>query len=141
MAFRGRNMLIKVSAEERYFETVSIDSPIAYYRLGELAGTVAVDEIELQNGIYELSPNLGVNGLLSNDPNKAVSMDGSTVDHNVNLTNTSNFSFPSAPFSLEAFIALDNMTNKNPIIKNLSIAIFFLPVVIFAVELYIHAPW
>lgn len=52
--------------------------PVAYWRLGEASGTVAVDEMGANNGTYVNAPTLGAAGLLTGDPNTAVTFDGTT---------------------------------------------------------------
>ena len=59
-----------------YADVVNSLNPVAYWRLGESSGTVAVDETGNYNGTYVGSPTLGVDGLLLGDTNTAVSFDG-----------------------------------------------------------------
>lgn len=55
-----------------YREYLMSLNPIAYWRLGEASGTVAVDEVGANNGTYVGSPTLGAAGALSGDPNTAM---------------------------------------------------------------------
>ena len=50
----------------------------AYWRLGEVSGTVCADEIGGYDLTYVGGPTLGVPGLLADDQDKAVTFDGST---------------------------------------------------------------
>ncbi len=66
-------------AQSPYALTVLADSPIAYYRLGEPSGSVANDSSgDGFNGTYNGSGvTYGVAGAILNDPNTAVTFDGS----------------------------------------------------------------
>lgn len=48
-----------------YRDEVLADSPTAYYRLGEAAGTTAADEVGAHAGTYVNTPTLGVAGAVS----------------------------------------------------------------------------
>ena len=52
-----------------------LDSPglVAYYRFGDVSGTVAKDETGINDGTYTGSPTLGVTGMVNGDPNTAMS--------------------------------------------------------------------
>jgi hypothetical protein len=62
-------------------DTVLNDGPKVYYRLNELSGTTAVDQMGLVNGTYTgtsgTNYNLGVSGGLTGDPDVAANFDGS----------------------------------------------------------------
>ena len=60
-----------------YTSEVLADSPVAYWRLGEASGTVAVDETGSHDGTYLGSPTLGVPGALVGDTDTGVTFDGS----------------------------------------------------------------
>lgn len=63
-----------------YTAEVLADSPIGYWRLGEAAGTTAVDAGSgSHNGTYVGSPTLGVAGLVG-DANTAVTFNGTSQD-------------------------------------------------------------
>ena len=72
-------------APASYQEAVLNLNPVGYWRLGESSGTVAADSSG--NGYdldYISSPTLGVTGLLTNDADTAVRLDGSTQYLNSN---------------------------------------------------------
>lgn len=57
-----------------YSDAVLATNPVGYWRLGEPSGTVAVDEMGANNGTYVNTPALGVAGLLTGDPDTAVTL-------------------------------------------------------------------
>ena len=60
-----------------YRTLVLSHGPEAYWRLGEPAGTTAVDETgNGHDGTYVNTPTLGAAGLITNDPNTSVDFDG-----------------------------------------------------------------
>jgi RHS repeat-associated protein len=61
-----------------YKDVVAVDSPAAYWRLGEAQGaTSAADAASSpDNGTYSNLPELGLSGPLSGDPDRAVRFDG-----------------------------------------------------------------
>lgn len=61
-----------------YSDRVLADGAAGYWRLGESAGTVAVDAKGLHNGAYTAAPTLGVAGLLTGDTDKALQVNGVT---------------------------------------------------------------
>jgi hypothetical protein len=61
-----------------YRETLLAMTPTAYWRLGEPSGTVAMDERYAFAGTYVASPTLSVAGLLTGDPNTAMTGTGSS---------------------------------------------------------------
>lgn len=65
-----------------YSSEVLADSPIAYWRLGESAGTTAVSEVNTPalDGTYVNTPTLGVQGALSGDSNTAVTFTASSSE-------------------------------------------------------------
>ncbi len=65
-------------ARSPYESVVRQDGPIAYWRLGEAAGTVADDAVGANEGTYVASPTLGVTGALASDTDTAVTFNGST---------------------------------------------------------------
>ena len=65
-----------------YSAAVLADTPTAYYRLGDAAGTTATDETGNFNGTYT-GVTLGATSLLSNDANTCVSFD--SIDDDVEL--------------------------------------------------------
>jgi hypothetical protein len=61
-----------------YRDTVLADSPLSYWRLDETGGTTASDLMHTHNGTYNASPSLSQPGALVDDPDPAVSLNGST---------------------------------------------------------------
>jgi len=66
---------VTVGSPFGYDDAVLSDGPVAYWRLGESAGTTAVDETGGNDGIYVGSPALGATGLIASS-NSAVTFDG-----------------------------------------------------------------
>ena len=67
-----------LSAPGSYRTEVLADAPAGYWRLGELAGTIAQDETaNATAGTYLGGVTLGVGGAIAGDPNAAVRLDGS----------------------------------------------------------------
>ena len=62
-----------------YRAAMLITSPVGYWRLGEASGTVAVDQMGANDGAYSGSPTLGVAGLLTGDPDTAVTLGAGTM--------------------------------------------------------------
>jgi hypothetical protein len=65
-----------------YRDLIVADSPISYWRLGETSGTVAVDEMAFENGVYSNSPTLGVAGV-TDDGDTAVTFNGTNQQMSV----------------------------------------------------------
>jgi YD repeat-containing protein len=93
-----------VSADPTSYEdTVLADSPTGYWRLGESSGTDAADSSGNGNtGTYQNGPTLGATGLLSEDSDTAVTLDG--TDDRVDVPADA-VSLPTAgsAFSVEAW--------------------------------------
>jgi methyl-accepting chemotaxis protein len=70
-----------------YYKVVRTDGPVAYWRLGELTGSTADDDIGSNDGTYVASPTLGTTGALSGDTNTAVTFNGSTQWVTINDNN------------------------------------------------------
>jgi len=64
-----------------YFDTISGDRPLVYYRLGELAGTSAVDEIAAWNATYVNTPTLNGPSALSGDSNPSISVASASSEY------------------------------------------------------------
>lgn len=64
-----------------YRDAVMTDSPVAYWRLGEASGTVAVDAVGSNNGTYVASPTLGVTGPLSGDADTGITVTGASSQY------------------------------------------------------------
>jgi hypothetical protein len=65
---------------QMYRDVILGDSPLAFWRQGEAAGTVMVDQKGVATGVYASSPNLGQPGLLTGDPDTAVQYVGASSD-------------------------------------------------------------
>lgn len=61
-----------------YENTVKSATPTAFWRLGDSVGTTAVDAMGSYNGTYVGSPTLQTTGLLTNDANTAVTLNGTS---------------------------------------------------------------
>ena len=71
--------------KQDFSQVVLLDSPIAYYRLGEPSGVTANDSSGSGfHGTYVASPGLGAPGLIVNDPDTAVSFTAAS-NHAVNV--------------------------------------------------------
>jgi len=70
-------------AGSRYHQEVLADAPVAYWRLGESAGTTATDAKGARNGTYTNGPARGAAGALVDDPDTATTFDG--VDDRVDV--------------------------------------------------------
>ena len=90
-------------AATEYRDTVLADAPTAYWRLGESppATTAADESVNNYDGTYQNAPTLGAPGLLTGDPDTAVTFDGSNDLVTTSLTNTA---AQVANFTLEAWI-------------------------------------
>src|SRR4029078_10323912 len=62
---------IKQTYPRSYAETVIDDSPVAYWRAGDLSGTTAVDVLGANNGTYSGTSSLGTTGLITGDSDKS----------------------------------------------------------------------
>jgi len=106
----GLGLTVTQIAVAQYSKTILVDKPVAYYRLGESTGsTVATDSSPNGlNGVYEGSPNLGVQGLI-NDPNTAVDF----TNGDVVIDDNPALDFVSVPFSIEAWIKATTFPASN----------------------------
>jgi hypothetical protein len=84
-----------------YRDAVLADGPVAYFRLGESAGTSAHDEVQdAATGRYVHDVTLGAEGALSDDPDTAIALAGGGV-----VTIGRGFAFSGrAPFSIEMWL-------------------------------------
>ncbi len=69
---------VGTNASTSYQSAVLATAPISYWRLDEASGTVAYDVMGANNGTYVNAPTLGVAGLLTGDPDTAVTFAGAT---------------------------------------------------------------
>ena len=83
-----------------YRDVVLADSPIGYWRLGDI-GAIARDELGLHDGMYSGSCTQGVAGAIAGDANTAVTFDGGSCK----VTMPVAFAFAgTAAFSVEAWV-------------------------------------
>lgn len=88
---------------------VLLDSPLAYYRLGESSGTAMVDVSgNALNGLYVSSPTLGATGLVYNDPDTAVHFVAASSDEA-----TSSTSATLRPSNLVIEVLIQNPSNAS----------------------------
>lgn len=81
---------------DTYDVAVAADTPLAWWRLGDSSGTVAVDQQGLRNGTYVGAPTLGVPGLLLSDPGADTCVDFDGVNDRVDCPSIGNTGFPLA---------------------------------------------
>lgn len=93
-----------------YYNEVGADSPVAYWRLGEISGTTVNDSSGSgYNGTYNNSPTLGGTGALTSDNDKAPTFDGLN-DYAV-IGDQDAFSRPgSGAITVEAWIRPDSLS-------------------------------
>jgi len=120
-----------------YKSTILNDSPIAYWRLGELSGVTAIDEIAGSNGTYVNTPTLGATGLIANDNNKAVFFNRINTEKMV-IPDDNKFTFANAtndlPFSFEAWVSISSFATPNPIFSKIENTVTFLEEYLFQVD-------
>lgn len=81
------------------------DAPRGYWRLGELSGTTAANEVSGgAAGTYENGVALGLSGGLVGDLNKSAGFDGTDDQVNLGDPATGDFDFGMADFSVEAWV-------------------------------------
>ncbi len=101
-----------------YQGAIIADSPISYWRVGEINGTIAIDEMNLQDGNYVGSPALGSVGLVLNDPDTSV---GLSDNRYVIILTNQQYSFTDGindkPFSFELLIRLTSLTDDVALIS------------------------
>lgn len=93
-----------------FADTVLADAPEAWWRLGESAGTTAVDQMAAHDGTYTGTYTLGATGLLSGDSNTALDTGSSTGYVTVPASAALNLL---TNFSLEAWFQWDGSTPTN----------------------------
>lgn len=99
-----------------YSVGITDDSPVAYWRLGELSGTTAADEIGSNDGTYVGTYTLSQTGLLTNDSNTCVDFDtGAEVD----LGSTVSYCPTNSAWSIELWYHTDGNLSTSPIIVSL----------------------
>jgi hypothetical protein len=97
-----------------YRAAVLADKPVAYWRLGEAAGTLATDETgNGHTARYEGTCRLGAAGAIAGDPNGAVELDGTSCG----LTGPTAVDFTgTAPFTFELWVRTTNLDTTNKMI-------------------------
>lgn len=100
----------RVGSKGEYYFTVMEDNPVNYFRLGEASGTTA-DDIGSRNFdiTYYNSPTLGAAGVLNDDPDTAVLLDG-VDDYIRDATNRSGYD-SGPPYSIEVWAYQDTVLN------------------------------
>ena len=92
-------------AQPTYLPTVLADSPRALWRLSEASGTVAANSIAGgASGTYQNGVLLGQAGVLANDTNKSVFLDGSNDQVNMGDPATGSLDFGTGDFSVETWV-------------------------------------
>jgi hypothetical protein len=83
-----------------YGATITADTPVSYWRLGETSGLGAADAMGAHAGAYVGGPALGATGALTGDSNTSVALNGTS--QSVSVADQSPFRFAgTAPFSAE----------------------------------------
>jgi len=115
-----RDILMPPAAGPIYSEKVISDSPISYWRYGEASGTVAVDEMGLDNQTYTNNPTLGVPGLMVNGSDTAVLFnDTGGLQYTEAVGSPLEYSFIGTAFSLETWFVVNSLVTSNPMITKL----------------------
>lgn len=94
------------SALVSYRNTVLSDNPVAYWRLGESSGTVAVDQMGLYDGTYIGSPTLGVAGAVVGDT-------AITTSANRRMQRLTAVLSGTMPMTLEGWVRTSSTSNQN----------------------------
>ncbi|MCP3976661.1 MAG: hypothetical protein GY720_19415 [bacterium] len=104
-----------------YGDTVVNDGATVFWRLGESAGTTAVDEIGGNDATYIGSPGLGATAVIAS-ANTSVDFDG--VDDRINITNSAeiNQGGPYQTKTIELWFNADDVTNRQVLMEQGSIA-------------------
>ena len=104
--YLGSALVWSAGGADAYRAAVMADSPVAYWRLGESSGTVAVDETGNYPGAYQNTPTLGVVGAISG----ATSARFATASNQRTLISSSASAFSFIPntgvFTIEAWVKL-----------------------------------
>jgi fibronectin type 3 domain-containing protein len=82
-----------------------LDTPLAYWRLGESSGTTAADETENANNAVYFTSTLGLPGALTGDSDTAISMNGTTASY---VIRNPFGSFPTSAVTVEMWIKTTN---------------------------------
>ena len=96
-----------------YADAVLADGPVAYWRLGELSGTTAVDATGRGNdGSYVSSPTLGVPGVVARTLDTAVDFDGVSDLVSVGGYSDVNLGGPYSEKTVELWFDADSVTAR-----------------------------
>jgi hypothetical protein len=103
---------LTVIAPSGYTAAITADHPVSYWRLGEHAGTTALDSWGTHNGSYLPGTSYGLPGALGSDSDTSVSFDGLTGEMQVPYSADLN---PSSAFTIEAWVKpLESPPSINP---------------------------
>lgn len=91
-----------------YSDAVNALSPLAYWRLGETSGTVAVDETGLHDGTYFNTPTLGSDPLIPGETETSVLFDKASFEYM-----ETGYIIDYAAFSITALIKVGNDFTTN----------------------------
>ncbi len=69
-------IILPIDSPPDYASTVLADSPVAYWRMGDSAGTTLTDEQASYNAPLTGTYTLGATGLINNDPDTSVNFNG-----------------------------------------------------------------
>jgi hypothetical protein len=99
-AVTSRPAAVTASPTADYAARVLADRPVRFYRLGEAAGTVAIDSgLNRADGTYLGGVTLGAAGALSGDPDKAATFGGAN-----GYVNLPSLDLQNRSFTIEAWI-------------------------------------
>ena len=97
--------------DDNYVDTVLADEPMAYWRLGETAGSIAaIDATGNFSGTYQGSVVLGEPGALATDTDTAVEFDGSPSY--VDVGDHSEFNQLTNGFTIEAWVKVSDISGS-----------------------------
>lgn len=109
--------LVDRTANERaYRELVIFHEPIAYWRLGEAAGTDAADETGVHDMTYINTPTLGVTGIMRDGSGDTAADFVAASTEYVAGSDWETMDFASGPFSIEAWFNADALSGSTSII-------------------------
>lgn len=95
----------KGTYERSYERQVKIDTPIAYWRLGD-SGSTAIDEIGTYDLAYTNTPTLNVNPLITNTSNKAVTFTAANSEYAAGTNSV----VSALPLSIECWFTVTDLS-------------------------------